>query len=179
MKRYIDVYSASSVIGFSIEDLSYISDLYAQAKENQSCSFKNLSSSKDGSNNSSLPSLKRQINTYFNFLLSVAELARSKWTEFNLQMMGVGFGIILFSLLFHFLAIKRMKTPFGISLFPFGDSEVSFRLVFAYSVVVIRACSFLSNSYICKFSVWLIMASRIHILFFSFFSIMLIFYLSV
>ncbi|KAL5849996.1 hypothetical protein ACOSQ4_008009 [Xanthoceras sorbifolium] len=129
VKRYIDVYSASSVIGFSLEDLSYISDIYAQAQENHSCSF-------------------RQINTYFNFLLSVAELARSKWTEFNLQMMAVGIGIIFFTLLIHFLAIKRITNPYGISLLSSGDSEVSFKLIFAYSVVVIRACSFLSNSYI-------------------------------
>lgn len=146
MKRYIDVYSASSVIGFSREDLSYISDLYAQAEENPSCSFKNTSQYKDRSSNSLLPSIKRKVDTYLKFLRSVAELARSKWTEFNLQMMGFGFGILVLSLLFHFLAIKGTLFQF-----PFGDYEISLGLVFAYTVVVIRACSFLSNSYICKF----------------------------
>ncbi|KAK1577796.1 hypothetical protein Q3G72_024883 [Acer saccharum] len=147
VKRYIDVYSASSVIGFSLDDLSFISDIYAQAEEIGSCSFKN-SLLYNESSNLPLPALRRQIDAYFNFLLSVAELARSKWTEFNLQMMAVGLGIIFFSLLIHFLAIKRITNPYRISLFPSGDFEVSFRLIFAYSVVVIRACSFLSNSYI-------------------------------
>ncbi|KAJ8552035.1 hypothetical protein K7X08_028478 [Anisodus acutangulus] len=33
VKRYIDVYSASSVIGFSDKDMSHVSDLYAQARD--------------------------------------------------------------------------------------------------------------------------------------------------
>ncbi|KAK8589694.1 hypothetical protein V6N12_024085 [Hibiscus sabdariffa] len=84
VKRYIDVYSASSVIGFSSEDLFHISDLYAKAKDSRL----NLSFNKNESSNTSLPFLKKQIVAYFEFLSYVAELARSKWTEFNLKMMG-------------------------------------------------------------------------------------------
>ncbi|XP_031260515.1 uncharacterized protein LOC116118674 [Pistacia vera] len=121
VKRYIDVYSASSVIGFSCEDLLHISDLYAQAEKNRSCCSKKLLSNRDEICNSLLPYLKRQIDAYSNFLLSVADLARCKWTEFNLEMMGIGFGIMLISILVHILAIKRMKNSFGVSLSSFGD----------------------------------------------------------
>lgn len=145
VKRYIDVYSASSVIGFSSEDLLHISDMYAQAEENWSCSSENLLSFKDESCYSSLP-LKRKIDAYFKFLLNVAELARSKWTEFDLKMMGIGFAIILISLPIYFLAMMT-KSVNGFSLL-FGDSEIFVKLVFALFMVVIRACSFLSNSYI-------------------------------
>ncbi|KAJ0100859.1 hypothetical protein Patl1_05660 [Pistacia atlantica] len=89
VKRYIDVYSASSVIGFSRDDLLHISDLYAQAEKNRSCCSKKLLSNRDEICNSLLPYLKRQIDAYSNFLLSVANLARCKWTEFNLEMMGI------------------------------------------------------------------------------------------
>lgn len=150
MKRYIDIYSASSVIGFSSEDLLHISDMYAQAEENWSCSSENLLLFKDESCYSSL-TLKRKIDAYFKFLLNVAELARSKWTEFDLKMMGIGFVIILISLPIYFLAMMT-KSVNGFSPLLFGDSEVFVKLVFALFMVVIRACSFLSNSYICKLS---------------------------
>ncbi|KAH9726369.1 GPI ethanolamine phosphate transferase 3 [Citrus sinensis] len=146
VKRYIDIYSASSVIGFSSEDLLHISDMYAQAEENWSCSSENLLLFKDESCYSSLP-LKRKIDAYFKFLLNVAELARSKWTEFDLKMMGIGFVIILISLPIYFLAMMT-KSVNGFSPLLFGDSEVFVKLVFALFMVVIRACSFLSNSYI-------------------------------
>lgn len=149
MKRYIDIYSVKSVIGFSTEDLLHISHLYTKAGEYRSHGL----SHKDEDSNLSLLSLERQIDAYFNFLLSVAELARTKWTEFNLGMMGIGFGIILISLLTQLLAIERIKKPYGLSLLPFGDFDLSFRLIFAIFIMLIRACSFLSNSYICKFSV--------------------------
>ncbi|KAH9782362.1 GPI ethanolamine phosphate transferase 3 [Citrus sinensis] len=146
VKRYIDIYSASSVIGFSSEDLLHISDMYAQAEENWSCSSESLLLFKDESCYSSLP-LKRKIDAYFKFLLNVAELARSKWTEFDLKMMGIGFVIILISLPIYFLAMMT-KSVNGFSSLLFGDSEIFVKLVFALFMVVIRACSFLSNSYI-------------------------------
>ncbi|KAH1121313.1 hypothetical protein J1N35_004473 [Gossypium stocksii] len=149
VKRYIDVYSASSVIGFSSEDLFRISDLYSKADENWSYT-KNLSSYKNGSSNTSLPLLKRQIVAYSNFLSYVAELARSKWTEFNLKMMGTGIGIMLLSLYCHTLAIKKLNKSYGVSLLSSRDSGVSFGLMLTFFMVLIRAGSLLSNSYILK-----------------------------
>ncbi|KAF3942601.1 hypothetical protein CMV_030756, partial [Castanea mollissima] len=146
VKRYIDVYSASSVIGFSHEDLLQIADIYAQAEENWSHTKKSLLDKNECCD--SLPVLKRQIDLYVNFLTSVAELARSKWTEFNLNMMGIGFGIMLVSLLVHFLAIKRVNKQYGASFTSHGDSGISFGLICACFVVIIRASSFLSNSFI-------------------------------
>lgn len=153
MKRYIDVYSASSVIGFSSEDLLHITDLYAQAAEKWSLTTKSLLLYKNESSNSVLPALKRQIDVYSNFLANVAELARSKWTEFNLMMMSIGFSIMLVSVFIHILAIKRVKKQYDISFTSSGESETSFGLLFSCFIVVIRACSFFSNSYICKFHV--------------------------
>ncbi|KAG4161846.1 hypothetical protein ERO13_D01G081000v2 [Gossypium hirsutum] len=149
VKRYIDVYSASSVIGFSSEDLFRISDLYSKADENWSYT-KNLSSYKNGSSNTSLPVLKRQIVAYSNFLSYVAELARSKWTEFNLKMMGTGIGIMLLSLYCHTLAIKKLNKSYGVSLLSSRDSGISFGLMLTFFMVLIRAGSLLSNSYILK-----------------------------
>ncbi|XP_024925039.3 uncharacterized protein LOC107405909 isoform X2 [Ziziphus jujuba] len=148
VKRYLDVYSASSVIGFSSEDLLHIADLYAQAVEKWSGTTKNLLISNNESCNTVLPALKRQIDVYSNFLANVAELARSKWTEFNLMMMGVGLGIMLVSLSVHILAIKRTQKQYDICFTSSGDAGTSFGLLFACFIVVIRACSFLSNSYI-------------------------------
>ncbi|GMJ10472.1 hypothetical protein like AT5G17250 [Hibiscus trionum] len=146
VKRYIDVYSASSVIGFSSEDLFHISDLYAKAEENRS----NSSFYKNESSNTSLPVLKRQIGAYFEFLSYVAELARSKWTEFNLKMMGTGIGIMLLSLYCHILAIRKLNKSYGGSLLLSRDSGISFGLLLASFTVLMRASSLLSNSYILK-----------------------------
>ncbi|KAM2541672.1 hypothetical protein TB2_021209 [Malus domestica] len=148
VKRYIDIYSASSVIGFSHEDLLHIAGMYAKAEEKWSHATKKLLSREKESQNELLPALKRQIDLYSDFLASVAELARSKWTEFNLKMMGAGLGIMLMSLLMHFIAIKKVKEQFGFSFTSSGDSGISFGLVFSCFMVVMRACSFLSNSFI-------------------------------
>ncbi|KAF8395532.1 hypothetical protein HHK36_019480 [Tetracentron sinense] len=152
VKRYIDVYSASSVIGFSSEDLLHLTDLYAQAQDNWLQSVKNLLLSpneipKESCDNS-LPIFQAQIKAYFDFLASVAELARSKWTEFDLKMMGVGFGIMLISLFIHLVAIRRINKLCQISYPSLGDYEISLGFIFALFVVAIRACSVLSNSYI-------------------------------
>ncbi|GMY25024.1 GPI ethanolamine phosphate transferase 2 [Fagus crenata] len=148
VKRYVDVYSASSVIGFSHEDLLQIADIYAQAEENWTHKMKLLLHKNECDDDSLLPALNRQIDLYVNFLTSVAELARSKWTEFNLKMMGIGFGIMLISLLIHIVAIKRVNKQYGASFTSCGDSGISFGLICACFAVVIRAGSFLSNSYI-------------------------------
>ncbi|XVE52811.1 hypothetical protein DITRI_Ditri02bG0154100 [Diplodiscus trichospermus] len=147
VKRYIDVYSALSVIGFSSEDLFEISDLYAKAEENWSYT-KNLLLYKNESCSTSLPDLKKQIVAYFDFLSYVAELARSKWTEFNLKMMAIGIGIMLLSLCSHFLAIKKVNKSNVVSLPSSRDSGISFGLTLTSFIVVIRACSLLSNSFI-------------------------------
>lgn len=149
MKRYIDNYTASSVIGFSDEDLLHTASLYDEAMENWSHIMKVLSNN-EGSH--IVPSLKRQIGAYSNFLARVAELARSKWTEFNLRLMTLGFGIMLASLFVHFLAIKRVSKLCS-SSFATEDCGITFELMLSCFMVVIRACSFLSNSFICKLEI--------------------------
>ncbi|KAJ4833712.1 hypothetical protein Tsubulata_038620 [Turnera subulata] len=148
VKRYIDVYSASSVIGFSFEDLLHVSDKYFQAEESWKHTTKNSLLHREGSYHSMLPSVTRQIDAFVNFLSYVSELARSKWTEFNLKMMGIGIGTMLLSIFIILFAIRRVNRPHGTFL-PFGgDSGISFEVMSAFLVVAIRACSFLSNSYI-------------------------------
>ncbi|TXG69863.1 hypothetical protein EZV62_004798 [Acer yangbiense] len=134
MQNYCNVLCINSWQLFDLSDSLLADYFFLTAEEIGSCSFKN-SLLYNESSNSPLPALRRQIDAYFNFLLSVAELARSKWTEFNLQMMAVGLGIIFFSLLIHFLAIKRISNPYRISLFPFGDSEA---IIFLLLITILR-----------------------------------------
>ncbi|KAI8565927.1 hypothetical protein RHMOL_Rhmol03G0298800 [Rhododendron molle] len=148
VKRYIDVYSASSVIGFSNEDLLHLSAMYAQAMDNWSKIVTNLVSEKSESCHVSLPDLKRQIDAYLSFLASVAELARSKWTQFNLEIMGIGFGVMLISLLVHVLCIRWLNKLCGVYVRSHVESGISYGLMLSCLIVAIRACSFLSNSYI-------------------------------
>uniref|UniRef100_A0A7N0ZXE6 GPI ethanolamine phosphate transferase 3 n=1 Tax=Kalanchoe fedtschenkoi TaxID=63787 RepID=A0A7N0ZXE6_KALFE len=143
VKKYVDVYSAASVDGFSSEDMIHITDEYAQAQQNWSQTVKILQSHDNKNCHTSLPALKGQIDAYSRFLDGVAELARSKWTEFNVKMMGAGLGAMFISLVFHFLSIKRVM-----DFSPCGASKISLGSVFAFSTVLIRGCSFLSNSYI-------------------------------
>lgn len=149
VKRFIDVYSASSVIGFSSEDISRIGHMYTQAADSRSL---NIKDSLLYGNETQFPVLKRQIDAYFDLLESVADLARSKWTEFDLRVMAVGFGIMLTSLVIHFVAIKRAHDIYSASFPSLGIFGISSGLVLAIFVVAVRACSFLSNSYICKVS---------------------------
>ncbi|KDP43914.1 hypothetical protein JCGZ_20924 [Jatropha curcas] len=146
VKRYIDVYSASSMIGFSSDDLLHISDVYNRAEEKWS-STKEALLYKNESCHPLLPGLSSQIDVYFKFLSNVSELARSKWTEFNLKMMGTGLVIMLISLFIIFLAIQLENMP-HIFHSSSGDSRISFDLIFATFIVAIRACSLFSNSYI-------------------------------
>ncbi|CAN4119159.1 unnamed protein product [Withania somnifera] len=97
VKRYIDVYSASSVVGFSDKDIAHASNLYEAVLNCKSESRLTL-----------LHQLKKQVEAYSNFLSSIAALARSKWTDFNLKMMGTGFCIVLLSLFVRIFIIKKL-----------------------------------------------------------------------
>ncbi|KAG9138781.1 hypothetical protein Leryth_007418 [Lithospermum erythrorhizon] len=136
VKRYIDVYSGSSVIGFSDNDLKDISDLYEEANKIQY-----------HASHSSLSKSKLKIDAYSKFLTTVAGIARSKWTEFNLTMMITGFSIMLASIFGHIFLIKWLVKD-GLRFSSCSSPVVSFEMIFAYIVVFIRSCSFLSNSFI-------------------------------
>lgn len=125
--------------------------MYAQAMENWSSTLMNFGSGKNESCHVSLPDLKRQIDSYLSFLASVAELARSKWTQFNLKIMSIGFGVMLISLLVHVLCIRWLDKLCGVYVLSPAKSGISHGLMFSCLIVAIRACSFLSNSYIRKF----------------------------
>ncbi|CAN6864524.1 unnamed protein product [Brassica oleracea] len=144
VKRYIDVYSNSSVVGFSSDDMSRISNLYSAAEHHWSNSVKHILMYNDGNEDSTNTSaLKAQIAAYLKFFSTVAELARSKWTEFNLSLMITGFGILVISLILQSLAIVHGDNkPYAVS------SGLSTGAAFTLFIVLIRACSFLSNSYI-------------------------------
>lgn len=145
VKRYIDMYSSASVIGFPTEDLLHVADIYSQAQENLFHVKGSLSCTDESC--ASVPALKRQIGMYLKFLDSVIELARSKWTEFNLMLMVVGLSILFLSLLLQYVAIKRVS-KFCESSVSAGHQKASLGLIFAVFVIMVRAGSFLSNSYI-------------------------------
>ncbi|XP_016459814.2 uncharacterized protein LOC107783358 isoform X2 [Nicotiana tabacum] len=148
VKRYIDVYSASSVIGFSDKDLLHVSNLYAQAHDIWLHTKEALLKCKSEHCFTSLPQLKKQVEAFSNFLSSVAALARSKWTEFNLKMMGTGFCILVLSLFVHIFTIKKLDKLCSFYLPHGGNFVISVEAIFAYAAVLIRAFSFLSNSFI-------------------------------
>ncbi|CAH2072540.1 unnamed protein product [Thlaspi arvense] len=143
VKRYIDVYSNSSVVGFSSDDMSRISDLYSAAEQSWSKSVKHILMDSNGDENSTkISALKDQIAAYLSFFSSVVELARSKWTEFNLNLMITGFAILVISLILQSLAIFHGDKTYAV------DSWLSTGAAFTLFIVLIRASSFLSNSYI-------------------------------
>ncbi|KAI3459896.1 hypothetical protein Pfo_016559 [Paulownia fortunei] len=148
VKKYIDVYSSLSLIGFSEKDLLHVSELYSEAQELWSITSKNFSLDKSQRAFASLPLLKRQLDAYSTFLESVAALARSNWTEFNLKMMGIGFCIMLSSLYLHVFLIRRLDKLCGLHSCLSGYSWKLFGVNFACIIVLIRAWSFLSNSFI-------------------------------
>jgi GPI ethanolamine phosphate transferase 3 subunit O len=150
VKRYIDAYSASSAVGFSHDDLSQIASVYAQAENHWLYSTKKLLLDKDNTSDALVPALKWQIDAYFKFLTTVAELARSKWTEFDLNMMGTGIGIMLISLIFQVFAILRATKQHGVNLSSSGNYSIITSSTFTLFLLGIRSFSLLSNSYICK-----------------------------
>uniref|UniRef100_A0A1J3DXK4 GPI ethanolamine phosphate transferase 3 n=1 Tax=Noccaea caerulescens TaxID=107243 RepID=A0A1J3DXK4_NOCCA len=120
-----------------------ISDLYAAAEQNWSKSVKHILTDSNGDDDSTYTSdLKEQISAYLSFFSSVVELARSKWTEFNLNLMITGFGILVISLILQSLATFHGDKPYAV------DSGLSTGAALTLFIVLIRACSFLSNSYI-------------------------------
>ncbi|KAI7745559.1 hypothetical protein M8C21_024638 [Ambrosia artemisiifolia] len=137
VKKYIDVYTESSVIGFSADDLKHVQEIYSQAV--------NWSTDSLHDDISLFNALKTQIDLYSNFLASVAELSRTKFTEFDLRLMGIGFGILLTSIFIHLLVMKRVDDMY-MANFPSGEiNTISFGLVVSCTIVAARACSFLSN----------------------------------
>lgn len=148
VKRYIDAYSASSAVGFSHDDLSQIASVYAQAENRWLYSTKKLLLDKDNASDALVPELTWQIDAYFKFLTTVAELARSKWTEFDLNMMGTGIGIMLISLIFQVFAILRATKQHGVNSSSSGNSSIITSSTFTLFLLGIRSCSLLSNSYI-------------------------------
>ncbi|KAK7291765.1 hypothetical protein RIF29_07161 [Crotalaria pallida] len=148
VKRYLDAYSASSAVGFSHDDISRIASAYAQAENYWSHSTIELLLDRNNGSDTLMPVLKRQINAYFNFLSTVAELARSKWTEFDLNLMGTGTGIMVISLIFQLHAILRANKQHGLTSSSPRGSWITPGTTFALFLLGIRACSFLSNSYI-------------------------------
>ncbi|CAI8610891.1 unnamed protein product [Vicia faba] len=149
VKRYIDAYSASSAVGFSHDDLSRIASVYAAAENHWLHSTKKLLLDNDGDSDALMPALNWQIDAYFKFLTTVAELARSKWTEFDLNMMGSGIGIMLMSLIFQVFAILRASKQLGVnSSSSSGNSSIVTPSIFTLFLLGIRSCSLLSNSYI-------------------------------
>lgn len=131
----------------------HVSDLYSQAQEIWSQNIKTSLLCKNESCFTSSSAIGMQIDAYSNFLATVAGLARSKWTEFNLRMMSIGLCLMVASLFIHGYVIKRLDCHFGVYFTFSGNSGISFRAGFACIVVLIRASSFLSNSYICKFCI--------------------------
>ncbi|KAJ0980514.1 hypothetical protein J5N97_008769 [Dioscorea zingiberensis] len=139
VKRYIDMYSSAAVIGLPSEDLHHLGELYTQAQANLSNST---------SSTCSALTLQRQIDAYFDYLGSVAKLARSAWTEFNLILMGAGLFVMILSIFIQLFTILRVNNLLELHYLVPGITSNPFRLVSALALVVIRAASFLSNSYI-------------------------------
>lgn len=145
MKKYIDVYSSLSLIGFSDKDLLHVSELYSRAHELWSITSRNISGAFV-----SLPLVRNQLDAYSMFLESVAALARSNWTEFNLKIMGIGFCIMLSSLYLNVFLIRRLDKLCGLQSFFSGYLKNFLGVNLACIVILIRAWSFLSNSFIRK-----------------------------
>ncbi|KAJ3681307.1 hypothetical protein LUZ60_015796 [Juncus effusus] len=131
VKRYIDQYSSTSVMGFPTEGLHKLTNIYNEAQNKWQNSKKSPCNSKTSST----------IDSFSDFLLSFATLARSAWTEFDLRFMGLGLGIMVISIIFHVFALSKLQKFCQKSI-----DRVGFCIAFA--LVMIRAVSFLSNSYI-------------------------------
>ena len=135
------MYSSTAVIGLPSEDLHHLRELYTQAQTNL-----------QNSSTCSVSTLQRQIDAYFDYLGSVAELARSAWTEFNLILMFAGLCLMILSVFIQIFTILRINNLLELNFLVSGLTSSPFRLASALALVVIRAASFLSNSYICEFS---------------------------
>ncbi|XP_020518434.1 uncharacterized protein LOC18421801 isoform X2 [Amborella trichopoda] len=113
VKRYINQYSTSSIFGFPAEDLLQVENLYAQAQ----ATWPNVTQKEvllneemgNGTCQTKISILQAQIDAYKDFLEKVSELARSKWTQFDAMMMGIGLSILIVSLVIHLSFIKRAR----------------------------------------------------------------------
>lgn len=112
VKRYIDLYSKSSIIGFSPEDLVQLEDIYAQSQATFSSVREEQSSSEDCFDNGKcemkISILQRQIDAYYKYLEATAELARSKWTQFGLKTMIFGLVLLILSVAVHLTALSSV-----------------------------------------------------------------------
>lgn len=152
VKRYIDLYSATSVIGFPSEDLHHVADMYSKAQANWSAALRSTCPSGTGSQQefkeSANSALQLQINAYSDFLESFANLARSAWTEFDLWSMGVGLLLMILSVITQACVLLKLNTICQHSDQERASSRIIPKFSFAFTLVAIRAASFLSNSYI-------------------------------
>ncbi|RCV24132.1 hypothetical protein SETIT_5G060000v2 [Setaria italica] len=151
VKRYIDQYSATSVIGFPSEDLQHIMNLYSRAQANWSASLRTTCSSDTGSQEKSEGEgsvLPQQIDAYTDFLQTFAKLARSAWTEFDLWSMSMGLLLMILTVIIQSCTLVKLNTICQPSDQKRAGSSIIPKLSFAFALVVIRAASFLSNSYI-------------------------------
>jgi phosphatidylinositol glycan class O len=159
VKRYIDRYSATSVIGFRAEDLNHVADLYSKAQANWSSVLRSTcpveTSSQDelkecANKECTSSALRLQIDAYSDFLESFAKLARSAWTEFDLWLMGIGLSVMILSVSTQACMLVKLNID-QISEKERASSSFIPKNFFAFALVAIRAASFLSNSYICEF----------------------------
>ncbi|CAL4950728.1 unnamed protein product [Urochloa decumbens] len=151
VKRYIDQYSSTSVIGFPSEDLQHITNLYSRAQTNWSASLRTTCSSETGSQQKleeKDPVLLQQIDAYTVFLQTFAKLARSAWTEFDLWSMCIGLLLMILSVIIQACMLVKLNTICQPSDQKKASSSIIPKLSFAFALVAIRAASFLSNSYI-------------------------------
>ncbi|CAN6441119.1 unnamed protein product [Victoria cruziana] len=112
VKRYIDQYAASSILRFPSEDLLRLAESYSEAHSNWSNILHNdcpLKIDPLSQNCDYINILLGQISAYSKFLGEVAELARSKWTQFDIKLMSVGLCILLASLLVQIFSIENTK----------------------------------------------------------------------
>lgn len=156
VKRYIDRYSATSVIGFRAEDLNHVADLYSKAQANWSSVLRSTcpleTSSQDelkecANKECTSSALRLQIDAYSDFLESFAKLARSAWTEFDLWLMGIGLSVMILSVSTQACMLVKLNIN-QISEKERASSSFIPKYFFAFALVAIRAASFLSNSYI-------------------------------
>jgi len=111
-------------------------------------------------------------------LQSFAKLARSAWTEFDLWSMGVGLLLMILSVIIQASTLVNMNTISQSSDQKSSGSRIIPRFSLAFALVVIRAASFLSNSYICEccqmnqsYHTYFNLYISVHSLFFFFYTV--------
>ena len=95
MNRYFEQYAESVMNGFSTSDLRKLQMLYAQAQSALPQFSNVLEPGKDL--NEAMVMLSDAVGKYTKYLDASASLARSKWTQFSDDMMGLG--LVILSLL--------------------------------------------------------------------------------